>query len=190
MHAVRCPALATRLRWMSRNTTMVPIIHLRRVETCRTRRGGARGVSSTTFALAQNPTVKSQPKYNAFSTAVYGPVTPYECTPASSHTSDGPKRTAAGAAGRINQSQGRCEGRKFRFQLLLCVYSTPLYSALPRVKKNSGRPAGSGAPPSCLVMYRRGSSDGAHSRTRTAHRTHATALPCAFTPWTQKRKKK
>ena len=52
------------------------------------------------------------------------PVTPYECTPASSHTSDGPKRTAAGAAGRINQPQGRCEGRKFRFQLLLCVYST------------------------------------------------------------------
>ena len=67
---------------------------------------------------------RTQPKYNAFSTAVYGPVTPYECTPASSHTSDGPKRTAAGAAGRINQSQGRCEGRKFRFQLLLCVYST------------------------------------------------------------------
>ena len=76
---------------------------------------------------------RTQPKYNAFSTAVYGPVTPYERTPASSHTSDGPKRTAAcaAAAGRINQSQGRCEGRKFRFQLLLCVYSTIQRAAKP-----------------------------------------------------------
>ena len=79
---------------------------------------------------------RTQPKYNTFSTAVYNPVTPYECTPASSHTSDGPKRTAAGAAGRINQSQGRFEGRKFRFQLLLCVYT--VYSTIQRAAKPKG----------------------------------------------------
>ena len=104
--------------WPSRHPSVDSVIHLRHVES--KRRGSKRFHNFNPLALQR----RTQPKYNAFSTAVYGPVTPYECTPASSHTSDGPKRTAAGAAGRINQSQGRCEGRKFRFQLLLCVYST------------------------------------------------------------------